>query len=585
MGRFKFNRALFGLTTVTAAVSIFAADQLLDDHSDGTNENEFEKYWYYYDDFAGTKDDDRPAAGPTTTPSEIKVPYKEKEIELDNGNKHTMKDYTFTLDSLDGNKFATMPFKYGEQWTASYGKASPFVGLGTGLASDRIDLTGATGVRFKMRSRGEPLTVTFQVETKTILERKSFDYHGKDLTATEEWETFEVLFSSLEQPGWTTKANTMDLDLTDVVQLAWQVHGEKNDVTEGVLDVDDVEIMNYTWKNPAMWYNTAPMDDTGSLKMFSNFEKAPKNQSVLGTYWYAYDDGLINGNSVVLEGAEKNETTKLLNLKFEDGTGPGDEGTAPLLNFKLGKTIVREEDAVRIQAFVGIGVNVYDSASSEYFDASNQKAIYFHYKTAGAVKKATMEISDSNDVADADHPNRKEKRGSGVVWYRDLPNTNEEWKAVKIPLDSLVAHQDWDVYKHIPLVKSALAKIQFKVQGAEGTEGFISVDNIYFTDRINGSSPVKPTAFKAGVSPLNASFRNGKISINWAGKSTISEGKISLIDAKGCVVQSSSITKTSKISDRISANTLASGIYIVRLSGVDTNGKAVSMQTSLNVIK
>jgi len=588
MGRFKFKKALFGLTTVTAAASLFAADFLLDNHEDGTNENELEKYWYYYDDFAGVKEDDRPTAAPESEPSEILVDYKKKEITLDNGDKHEMKDYEFKVETEDDNTFATMPFKYGEPWKASFGTAAPFVGIGTGLSSKTkpIDLSKATGVRFKMRSRGEPLTVTFQVETKTILERKTFDYHGIDLTATDEWDEFEVSFEELEQPGWTSEADEMELDLSDVVQLAWQVHGEKNDaITEGVLDLDDIYIIGEVPPLPSILPEFAEMDDTSSAYAFGTFEKKPKNQQpVLKTYWYAYDDGEIGGNSEVYEGATKSEETNRLNLEFEEGTGSDEKGTAPFLNFKLGDVITREEDGVKIKPFVGIGINVYDSATCRYWDASDQDYIYFHYMTAGAgIKKATLEISDINDVPDKDNPDRKDMRGSGVVWYLDLPNTNEKWKAAKVKFSQLVTHEDWDVYNDIPLDKSKLAKIQFKVQGDMGTEGFLAIDNVYFGKPI--STPVLSKLNKVDANAFAASYRNGKININWTGKTAIAEGKISLIDVKGCVVQSSSIVKTSRVSNSISANTLASGVYIVKLNGIDVNGKAISMKSSLSVIK
>lgn len=593
MGRFKFKKALFGLTTVTAAASLFAADFLLDNHEDGTNENELEQYWYYYDDFAGTKEDDRPTAAPTSIPSKILVDSKDKEITLDNGDKHIMQDYTFTVETEDDNTFATMPFEYGEIWEASYGDAAPFVGIGAGLSSktDPIDLSKATGIRFKMRSRGEPLTVTFQVETKTILERKTFDYHGTDLTATDEWDEFEVSFEELEQPGWTETANEMELDLADIVQLAWQVHGEKNDaITGGVLDLDDIYIIGEVPPLKSMLPGFAEMDDTSSAYAFGTFEKNPKNQQpVLKTYWYAYDDGEIGGNSEVYEGATKSEETNRLNLEFEEGTGSDEKGTAPFLNFKLGDVITREEDGVKIKPFVGIGINVYDSATCRYWDASDQDYIYFHYMTAGAgIKKATLEISDINDVPDKDNPDRKDMRGSGVVWYLDLPNTNEKWEAAKVKFSQLVTHEDWDVYKDIPLDKSKLAKIQFKVQGDMGTEGFLAVDNVYFGKAIkdlDGKISILPKVNKVDANAFAASYRNGKININWTAKAAIAEGKISLFDAKGCMIQSSSIAKTSRVSNSISANTVASGVYIVKLSGVDVNGKAVSMQKSLNVLK
>lgn len=593
MGRFKFKKAVFGLATVAAAVSLFAADQLVDNHEDATNENELERYWYYYDDFAGTKADDRPTSAPKSKPSVIKVPFNEKEITLKNGDKHMMKDYTFTVEkSEDGNTFATMPFEFGETWKAVEGKytAQPFVGIGTGLAFDKVDLTKPTqaaGIRFKMRSRGEQsLTVTFQVETKSILESETFAYYGKNLIAETEWKEFEVLFDELAQPTWY-KEDDLPFDLTEVVQLAWQVHGENNDeITEGILDIDDVEIINWTWLSPRMEYNFVGLGDTAGCHAFATFEKDPVNQvrfPLYNAYWYAYDDGEINGTSEVLAGAEKDENTKLLDLKFEQGSGTNDEGKAPYLHFKLGDPVTREEDNVKIRGFVGIGINVYDSLEGKYWNASKQDFIYFHYKTAG-IKKATLEISDSNDVPDAQHPDRKDKRGKGVVWFRDLQDTQEEWKAVKIYFDSLKSYEEWDVYNHIPLDKTALAKIQFKVQGDGGTEGLLAIDNIYLGQPIE--TPVLPKINnKVNTNTFAASYRNGRININWTGKTTIAEGKISLFDAKGCMVQSSPIAKVNKVADKISANKLASGIYIVKLSGVDVNGKAVSIQTSLNVLK
>jgi hypothetical protein len=112
----------------------------------------------------------------------------------------------------------------------------------------------------------------------------------------------------------------------------------------------------------------------------------------------------------------------------------------------------------------------------------------------------------------------------------------------------------------------------------------LAIDNIYLGQPIE--TPVLPKINnKVNTNTFAASYRNGRININWTGKTTIAEGKISLFDAKGCMVQSSPIAKVNKVADKISANKLASGIYIVKLSGVDVNGKAVSIQTSLNVLK
>lgn len=82
----------------------------------------------------------------------------------------TIKDYTFAFDTV-GDPFATMPFTFGKNWEASYCGGSecarPYVGMGTSLAPEGefIDLSGATGVSFKIKSRSAPLKVIFKVHT------------------------------------------------------------------------------------------------------------------------------------------------------------------------------------------------------------------------------------------------------------------------------------------------------------------------------------------------------------------------------------------------------------------------------------
>ena len=96
-----------------------------------------------------------------------------------------------------------------------------------------------------------------------------------------------------------------------------------------------------------------------------------------------------------------------------------------------------------------------------------------------------MELRDINDVGDADNPNRKELRGPGIVYFRNLPATGGVWRKVLIPFDSLVIHDEWEGYNPIPLDKNNLAKIQWKVQGGQGTSGLYAIDNIYFPENLH----------------------------------------------------------------------------------------------------
>jgi len=601
MGRFRVKTALTGLLSVLAATSIFAVDALVDANEDGTNANEFESYWYYYDDNSGTKKDDRPLAAPTSKASVINVPATEKNREAFGNKADTwkVKDYTFTCGKEGTNTFAMMPFTYGESWKASYGTAAPYVGIGTMLAPDGkfIDLKEAKDVTFKMRSRVQELAVVFKIETYDITLDSTFTYYQKAITAGTDWATVTIGINEtdLAQPGWTPAASEKPFAKTKVTKLAWEVPGGSNAITGDTLELDDIVITNFEFVSATVGPNTAALGSKSGI--FAAFEKAMyKDASPLSTYWYAYNDASIGGNSAVTAGATENATTKLLTLAFEAGSGSDGVGYAPYLQFTLGKTIKQASATdptatVNVGGFVGIGVNLYDSTTSSYFDATTGKrgtkgstgtatGVYFEYLADGDFKYVTMELSDFSDVGDATTPTRKDLRGSGIVYYRNYQKTGAVWKAVSVPFTDLIVHDDWNGYKAIPLDLTKLAKLQFKVQGAEGQAGQLFVDNVCFPglaafEEVAVNHSITRKATSAG---FTTSYQNGSVMVNWK-NSSVSSGKVSMLNTKGAVVA------TGALNSSISAAKLPAGLYFIQFSGVDVNGKTVSQQSAVSIVK
>jgi len=597
MGIFKFRKTIAGLTSVLATSSLIAApvDVKFDDDA-----NDFEQYWYYYDDNAGVGPNDRPQIAPDLEPSVIQVPYTEKAREAfgDKNDTWKVKKYTFQVTESMGKKCATMPFKMGDAWEADYcsaGKAcaTPYVGIGTMLAKDSAyyDLSGAEEVRFKIKSRVNDLKVRFKIQTLDIdkyankpgdqLEGDEFGYYGEDFTVQPgDWQDVTINIASLELPGpW---AADFDFDITKCTKLAWEVTGDDTRMVD-TLDIADVYIEPLTFVSPTMWTKT---ESSRVNKLFHTFDKKPYHESVLGTYWYAYDDSEIDGNSKVTDTyASLNETTKRLDLKIVDETGYNNEGRGAALEFEIGDPV--KQNDVMVQGFVGIGCNLYDSTKCTYFDADSKKAkgVYFEYMTVGDIERLVLEISDENDVADAEHPDRKDSRGSGIVYYRNFPPTKNEWKRVYLPFDSLIVHEDWIGYNHIPFNKKKLAKIQWKVQGAKGLSGAFAIDNIAFPDADFGINAVKNIFAKVAQNGFAALYKNGKVHINWNDNTAFTSGKISLINMKGAVVQSHSIADARALSTTISADKLSSGIYLVKLNAMDINGKAFEKKSQINIIK
>lgn len=594
MGCFKLKTALCGLVSVFAATSLFAVDQLVDDNEDGTNANEFEQYWYYYDDNTAPKADDRHQAAPTTKPSEIHVPFTEKPRNWGPSDDHIIKDYKFQYATeANGNKAAILPFTLGELWPApapATWKLSPYVGVGTMLAPDGglVNLSTITGFKFKIRSSTESFKVSFKVNQLGIeLDSTAGHYEYIIPEVTPSWEEYTVLVpSQLEQPAWAAAdSRARDLQLDSITKIAWHIESSDEGLSD-TLWIDDIYVLGYTFISPYMTvdtsYSLTPMP--ADIGMLANFEgNNPSFSKLAKKYFYAYNDKDINGNSTVLAGATE-DTSGRLTLEFNDGTGSDGVGKAPQIMFSLGNAVLQPGTVDSVRGFVGIGVNLYDSATSVYFDALSLgfTHVYFQYKLAGDLKKATVEISDYWDVGDAADPTRKDTRGSGIVYFRDVPATNGEWVSVHIPLSEFRVHSDWQGYVEKPFELSKLAKFQIKVQGSIDKGGILGIDNIYFT---NGTVPVLKVKSKFTTSPLAAAYRNGKISVSWNGKTALTNGKISLVDAKGAVVQSKILNKVNAVSEKFSAEKIASGVYFVKLNGVDAQGKTVTMQSSLNVVK
>jgi hypothetical protein len=600
MGLFKFKPALIGLTTVlSAATSLFAA---VVDNTFDNDQNDFEYYWYYYDDNAGVGKDDRLQVKAPGTPSTISVTLKKDTTNLAG---KPVKQYTFTTGTDAGENYASLPFKMGSNWTASYGDATPFVGIGTMLAEngESIDISKATALKFKIRSKsGSAMTVRCKIQDlpmdkySEVLTPPSgaFAYFGSDVTVTSEWaEKTIAIPTGFEQPGWaatvTATGFPTTLDLTKATKLAWEVIA-KAEVSDELM-IKGVELVGMDFVSKSIWTHTSAKSPLPAMGQFATFQGTYPAQTPIkpATYWYAYNDADIQGNSTVTEAtASYSEETKKLSLKFGDESGTDGAGKGAALDFTLGKSV--QQNGATVQGFVGIGVNVYDSVNAKYFNATDStiKSIYFHYMLDTDAPYATLEISDVLDVADATKPTSKDGRGAGVVWYRNLPKTNGEWVAVEIPFDSLVIHDKWVGAKNTPLDRTKLAKIQWKVQGTEGNKGILAIDNIFFP----GAKcwPYEPIAVKNfshsnQSSGFNVSYLNGNVNVNWSNNVSLSNGKVSLVNMQGAVVASTSIAKTSHVNASFSTKTLPAGMYFVKLNAVNTAGKAVAMQSKISFVK
>ena len=411
--------------------------RLVDDHSDGTNGNEFDYYWYYYDDLTGLGEYDRLQADPQSQPSVIDVPYvlEHREAYGDPADTLEIKNYEFTINEENGNRFATMPFTFGNSWETTLGTSYPYVGMVTMLAAEgkSIDLSEMTGVKFRIRSRKEPLNIVFKVQTLDIKQDSSQAYYQDTISVTTEWSEKTVAFEKIKQPAWAQNLARFDFDLCHCTKLVWEVQQITNtSLKYDTLDLDDIYLVPAP-PSPYLWLYTASLNPPTNYK-FATFETLPRNVTPLGTYWYAFDDSLAGGQSQIFAGAKRNPMTVFYDLIYAEGTGfNSDYGIA--IECLFGPDI--SKNCPPVHGFASLAFDLYDSASADYLNLSSKEfaSIYFDYRTDEDIDRVSLEILDFYDVRDRNDPSRESPRSSGNVWFRDLPLTNSSWRAVNIPFD------------------------------------------------------------------------------------------------------------------------------------------------------
>ncbi|HEX2959459.1 MAG TPA: T9SS type A sorting domain-containing protein [Chitinispirillaceae bacterium] len=487
------------------------ADIILDSTFDDKF-NEFDYSWYYYDDNYRVGFTDRPQAAPQSVASVVDVPFtsRSRMFKGDTSDTHKVKIYKFRTDSIGVNHIATFPFTFGDVFTTPEGwDANPYAGIGTNLARSGkwVDLTGVEKIRFKIRARKDSLSVTFKVQTfeiDSISSGNATELHDEDnspegyysvrnIPVSKVFEEKEIQISGglmgcgeLTPPEWAVTA--LPYNIRRVTKLSWEISMEDNpDIKSDTVDIDDVVLVSSYIKNwnPYLWTKTV-LRKLPDHDLFNSFDKDRFDDiATSGTFWYAFDDVQYGGSSIILYGATRNSSNSLYDLTLLNGTGYNGVSKGAKLTCRIGDAVKKTADS-EDRGFVGIGCNLYDSSNAIYWNAEAEKVnnLYFQYNTTGAISFVTLEVRDNLDAGDKLNPDRKDSRGNGIVHFRRFPPTNGTWVTVNIPFDSLKIHQNWVTTTVARLNTSKLAKIEWKVQGAEGVTGTLAIDNVFFPCRV-----------------------------------------------------------------------------------------------------
>jgi len=409
----------------------------------------------------------------------------------------------------------------------------------------------------------------------------------------------------LKQQPWF--GNRFTFDPKNATKLAWAINADLQGAAlkgkEVAVFIDDVILVganvNDKWFVPHDLCEgcdaavSAP--PTPNLK-FSDFDGDDPLQNERGYYWYNYTDEVGGGQSFIFPDAlTTNEHT---GETIMNTVGKGRTANGAYVNLSWGGQYSKPGETAKISPFVGIGANLCNIDEMKFF--SNAKpftGVYFEYKTEGAVNFVNFEVTDDADAIDS----AADK--DGEVLYTKL-KASAEWRSATVPFSKLVLpswaktnakrrkatvdHPKNNGLKYNQLNLDALSAIKFKLEGEEGAEGKLYIDNVYFygADAWGEYGAVK-VGFKGGKAiGLRATYNRGVVGVNWNAAQNIASGKVSLVNVKGRTVATAPLVKAGgKISANLGKGTIPTGMYFVRINAKDVQGKKVVQQVPLSVVK
>jgi hypothetical protein len=97
---------------------------------------------------------------------------------------------------------------------------------------------------------------------------------------------------------------------------------------------------------------------------------------------------------------------------------------------------------------------------------------------------------------------------------------------------------------------------------------------------------VRYVAQSAKVPAFRVSYAKGKVGVTWNSATKISGGTVNLINQKGVTVSSGLVSVSGKkVTASLGAGTIPAGIYYVRVSLKDVDGKKIVQQASVSIVK
>lgn len=500
--------------------------------------------------------------------------------------------------------------------SAKAGGATP-QGIGEGFEKVK-------GIRFRMKLSADIKQIRFKIETtKTskvglgqenaygkVFENETpgkwVDYtvaiSGTGCADGTEYDSKTGKFPAECKVGDLTLANYFGYgykyDGKEALKIAWQVAtgGMMPDnaaLKAGEVWIDKVEIVGYDYKAPDICtecVGAATVAPPAGAWKVSDFEAPDLAQNTIGNYWWYYNDVEINGTSDATDGIKEDEYSPTgYSLLIEDNKKGYESSNGAWIKYLLGDAV--EKDGNTVDPFVGLGTELFkigEAGDTLLYDAGSvsDPGVYFLYKTDfGAKNYLGFEAHDAYAFANPD---------GGEVYGVRLPGTAGEWKSATIPFSKLKLPVwapknrtgTWEAFD-----KGSIAKLQFKVSSP--ASGEIAVDNVYVKGAEGWAAPnekppvgVKYNGKAAKSIGMRATYSRGVVGVNWSSAASVANGRVALVNTKGRVVASAPIAANGgKVAVKLGAGNVPTGMYFVRVTAKDVNGKKIVQQAPVSIVK
>jgi Carbohydrate binding domain (family 11) len=530
---------------------------ILDDFEAKSNQNKFLGYSYFYNDAAD---------GGTSTISTSKPGATATELLVD-----PLKSFDAGFNSPSALK---LDFTYGANKPKSCGGTCAYgqmVGFGTQLVpgtdvttgdGTKLDMTGATAITFYAKASAA-MKMRVEITTTNV---KDFGYFRGDVSVGTDWTKLSVGLTNglggIAQPSWAVPV-TFDPTLTQKLQFSISAD-DNTGLTAGTLWLDSIAVQGYQWVPPTacvpcVGTTAATGAVLGDLEAVTTPPRAG-NQNAAGGFWFAYNDvgtrtvATQKDYSEIFEGVDATDP-KAPVLTVSPAKGAASSAGA-YIKFTLGPSYL--DGANTVMPFVGIGTKTSDALETSALNATGSTGVAFDYNTDAASTFSFVRLEVKTQQTNLG-PN------TAAIHSVLVPATKGEWKTAIIPWAKF-SLPDWTEIpdKTVPVDVKTITKFQWAVQDAPGTTGGFAIDNV----KLPGMTTVPPISIRkigAMSRGLRAHQADGRLDVAFELAAGVNHAKVSLLDMRGAVVASRTVSGKGAMVAPLETRALHSGLYTVEV--------------------